>query len=122
MVSLFAVGAGEFVSVYDLFVTHTWWQYRASDSLNLAYHYLNLVEGIIWLIFASLVMARFVRWRRSWLEVHYAVAFFTFGLTDFREAYRLESWLLLLKGANLVMLLWLRREVIRRAYPASRIY
>jgi hypothetical protein len=122
MVALFATGAAEFVSLYDLLVTHTWWQYRASGSLNLAYHCFNLLEGTIWLIFALLVLARFVRWRRSWLEIVYATMFFAFGLTDFREAYRLESWLILLKGANLVLLLWLRREVIRRAYPAAKIY
>jgi hypothetical protein len=49
-------------------------------------------------------------------------AFVVFGLTDFREAYRLESWLLLFKGINLVALLWLRHTVIRRWYPASKVY
>jgi hypothetical protein len=122
MVDLLAAGTAGYVSLYDLLVTHTWWQYRQSSSLSLAYHCLNLVEGMIWLILALLVAARFLRWRKSWLEIFYALAFLTFGLTDFREAYRLESWLILLKGANLVLLLWLRREVIRCLYPANRIY
>jgi hypothetical protein len=108
--------------VYELLITHTWWQFKPADPLHQAYHWLNLVEGTIWLIFASLVADRFARNRRSWLEIPYAVAFVTFGLSDFREAYRLESWLLLFKGANLVLLLWLRREVIRRCYPTSKVY
>jgi hypothetical protein len=113
--------ADTYVSLYDLFVTHTWWRYRSTDSFSV-YHYLNLVEGTIWLVFAALVATRFLRWRHSWVEVLYAAAFLTFGLSDFREAYQLESWLLLFKGANLVLLLWLRHEVIRRWYPNSRVY
>lgn len=119
MALLFAQ-ADTYVSLYDLFVTHSWWRYRPSEFSF--YHYLNLVEGAIWLVFAALVAARFVRWRHSWIELLYAAAFLTFGLSDFREAYRLESWLLLFKVANLVLLLWLRREVIGRWYPKSRVY
>jgi hypothetical protein len=68
------------------------------------------------------VAARFIRFRRSWLELAYAIAFVAFGLSDFKEAYRLESWLLLFKGINLIALLWLRHLVIRNWYPTSKIY
>ena len=77
---------------------------------------------VIWLLLAALVAARFIRFRRSWLELAYAIAFVAFGLSDFKEAYRLESWLLLFKGINLIALLWLRHLVIRNWYPTSKIY
>jgi hypothetical protein len=109
------------VVLYDLLVTHTWWRYNSSDWFHQAYHWFNLVEGLIWLGFAAFVLGRFTRRRRSWLEVAYAAAFFAFGLTDFREAWCLQSWLILFKGANLLVLLWLRHEVIRLWYPSSRV-
>ena len=54
--------------------------------------------------------------------VAYAAAFFTFGLTDFREAHTLQSWLIWLKVANLAILLWLRATIIGRYYPSSKLY
>lgn len=69
-----------------------------------------------------LVLARYFRHRNSALEILYACAFFIFGLSDFREAYLLQPWLILAKGMNLLLLLWLRAVVIRRFYPASRTY
>jgi len=56
------------------------------------------------------------------LELLYAVAFVTFGASDFREAIALETWLILAKGVNLVALVWLRRTVLTRCYPTSRTY
>jgi hypothetical protein len=52
----------------------------------------------------------------------YGIAFLTFGLSDFREAYSLQSWLILFKGANLAALIWLRWQVLRRYYPQSRTF
>ncbi len=112
----------EFVSVYDLLVTHLWWEYQPGSLLSEVYHFWNIVEGVAWFVFAGLVAARWFRFRKSWLEVAYAVAFVAFGVSDFREAYRLESWLLLVKGANLFVLLWLRSMAIRRWYPGSKVY
>ena len=60
--------------------------------------------------------------RRSPLEIGYALAFVTFGLTDFREAYALDSWLIWLKLVNLLVLLRFRGLVIRRFYPESKLY
>jgi hypothetical protein len=45
-----------------------------------------------------------------------------FGLTDFREAYAMQSWLLWVKLAVLIALLWLRKVVIQRYYPESGVY
>jgi hypothetical protein len=60
--------------------------------------------------------------RRSRLEILYALAFFTFGLTDFREAYVLRSWLVGVKLVNLIALIRLRAVAIKRWYPGSRLY
>lgn len=68
------------------------------------------------------MLARFWRQRRSGLELLYALAFVTFGLSDLYEAWRLESWLLLAKGVNLAALLALRRHILRRFYPQSKVY
>jgi hypothetical protein len=51
-----------------------------------------------------------------------AVAFLTFGLTDFREAYELASWLVWIKLLNLIALYLLRRIVMKRYYPASKLF
>jgi len=40
-------------------------------------------------LIAALVVRRFMRHRRSWLETVYALAFVTFGLSDFVEARQL---------------------------------
>jgi hypothetical protein len=50
------------------------------------------------------------------------VAFLTFGLTDFREAYELASWLVWIKLLNLIALYLLRRIVMKRYYPASKLF
>ncbi len=49
-----------------------------------------------------------------------STAFFAFGLTDFRDAYALKSWLIWLKAANLLALLWLRSLVISRYCRESK--
>lgn len=68
------------------------------------------------------MFGRSARHRRSSLEVWYALAFFAFGLADFREAYALSSWLVWLKLANLVALAKLRATVIRGYYPGHTLY
>ena len=110
------------MGLLDLLVMHEWWQYNPADPLHQAYHFFNLAEGFVWIIFAVLVTVRWSRFGRSRIELLYALAFVTFGLTDFREAHRLESWLILAKGVNLAMLLWLRWIIIRRYYPTSKLY
>ena len=73
-------------------------------------------------MFGGLVLARYLRWRRSSIEAGYALAFVSFGLTDFVEAYALSSWLIWVKLANLIVLARLRAIVIRLYYPTSRLY
>lgn len=106
-----------------LFAT-TWWAYDSRDRslYSLSYHTFNLGEGVVWVVFGVLVLRRFLMHRRSRIELAYFAAFVTFGLTDFREAYAMQSWLLWLKLINLIALFWLRRIVMRQHYPASKVY
>lgn len=108
----------------DVLWTRTWWSYSRDSDLpySFAYHTFNLVEGSFWFGFCGLVLYRRYRGHRSRLELWYALAFFTFALSDFREAYFQQSWLIWLKGVNLVALFYLRYLVIKRHYPTSRLY
>jgi hypothetical protein len=110
--------------VIDALFVRNWWTWRAADDswASRSYHWFNLAEGCVWLALAFLVLLRLRRFRRSPLECLYAAAFFTFGLSDFREAWSLDSWLIWLKLVNLVALLWLRRTVLRGWYPDSRTF
>ncbi len=111
-------------SLADYLVFHTWWTYNSIGDpwIEVPYHAFNLFEGAAWLTISALVLRRFLRYRHSKIEIAYALAFFTFGLTDFREAYVLQSWLIWLKIANLLLLFWLRALVIKRHYPESKLY
>lgn len=108
----------------DLLFFKGWWRYRAGNQpwFDVPYHAFNLLEGCAWVVLSALVLRRHLVHRHSAIEVAYAAAFFAFGLTDFREAYALDSWLIWLKGINLAALLWLRAIVIGRYYPASKLY
>jgi hypothetical protein len=104
-------------------LTHVWWSHATQGHLAFSswYRGMNLVEGTVWIVIAALIVARYLRNRHSALELVYASAFLTFGLSDFREAVALETWLILLKGVNLVALLCLRRVILSRYYPDSRM-
>ena len=110
--------------IADFLVYRTWWSYRSGNPpwVEIPYHAFNLFEGTVWVVLSGLVLRRSLKYRHSTVEVVYALAFFTFGLTDFREAYALQSWLIWLKAANLLALLWLRARVIGRYYPESKLY
>ena len=111
-------------TVLDVLFLRTWWSYERDRGLAFSapYHWFNIFEGCAWLIFAALVLSRFARHRHSQIELSYALAFFTFGLSDFYEASLLTSWLLWLKAFNLAALLVLRRRVIKGYYPANKLY
>ena len=102
----------------------SWWSYSAADDslFAAAYHAFNLFEGVAWCGLGVLVLGRYAKRRRGTVEIAYAAAFACFGASDFREAYALETWLILAKGVNLGVLLWLRRFVLRRYYPQSKTF
>ena len=110
--------------ILDLLWTRTWWRYGPRDpsGFSLPYHVFNLFEGAAWVVFAGLILIRWIKRGKSRLEVGYALAFFTFGLTDFREAHALSSWLVWVKLVNLIVLARLRLLVIHRFYPSSTLY
>jgi hypothetical protein len=111
-------------SLTDLLWFHSWWRYavRGDPWFSFPYHYFNLFEGTCWTVLSVLVFHRYLRHRQSILEIWYALAFLTFGLTDFREAYALESWLIWVKLANLIVLLVFRWIVRKRYYPGENLY
>lgn len=115
------------IDLVDWLWLHTWWSYAGSeDPLHAAvYRGINLAEGACWVGFAVAVLVRRAKQpgdKRSGIELAYALAFFVFGLTDFREAVALQSWLIWLKLVNLVVLLWLRHRVMKTLYPQSKVY
>lgn len=104
-------------------ITKTWWTYHAGDPwFTQVYSWSNVVEGCLWIIYAGLVLRRYYKHGKSQTELLYALAFFTFGLTDFRESYSLTTWLIIAKGMNLGILLWLRRHVLHHFYPKEKTY
>ncbi|HUG90359.1 MAG TPA: hypothetical protein VML55_05980 [Planctomycetaceae bacterium] len=111
-------------ALIDTLFYRTWWSYERDTAsvFSEAYHWFNLLEAGVWFVFAALVLRRYWRRRHSQLELWYAFSFLTFGITDIREAWFQQSWLIWLKLVNLIVLLWIRRFVIRRYYPGSRIY
>jgi hypothetical protein len=110
--------------VVELLWFKVWWKFpHPVDPLfSIPYHVFNLFEGTCWAILAFLVLRRYLIHGRSLVGVGYAAAFLTFGLTDFREAYELSSWLVWLKLINLIVLIQLRRVVMKRWYPESNLY
>jgi hypothetical protein len=108
----------------ETLLLQTWWAYpsRNPSWIEFAYHAFNLFEGAVWIVLAGLVLRRFIGFRHSRVELLYALAFFTFGLTDFQEAYALTSWLIWIKAINLLVLLGLRTYIMKRFYPKSSLY
>jgi hypothetical protein len=108
----------------DLLWFRVWWKYpHPTDPwFSIPYHAFNLFEGACWVVIGALVVRRFLAFRRSSLEIVYALAFLSFGLTDLREAYVLESWLVWVKLVNLIGLIGLRSLAIRKWYPGSKLF
>jgi thiosulfate reductase cytochrome b subunit len=98
-------------------LTHTFWtQATAPHPL---YHWFNLAECLFWLVCAAVVGRRW--WARRYpLELAYALSFVAFALSDLREAYALQAWLILAKAANVVLLLGLRAR-LRPRYPGQAL-
>lgn len=111
-------------ALVDILFTRTWWHYTPGDGrwFTMVYHWFNIFEGCAWLVFAVLVIRRYLRHRQSRTEIWYSLAFAVFAITDFREAWSTTSWLLCLKLLNLIALAHLRKVVMTRHYPAARLY
>lgn len=101
-----------------------WWTFDAGEPFGFSacYHWFNLMEGLIWMIFSALVFLRFFQFRRSRIELCYCALFAAFGASDFVEAWQQSSSLIWLKLFNLSGLAWTRAYVMRRYYPAAYVY
>lgn len=105
-------------------VSNIWWQWNSENpsAFDIFYHGFNIAESFVWLCLAGLVLRRFLETQNSRMELAYALLLATFGITDVVEAWEQSTWLFALKGMNLLMLLWIRRSVMKRYYPASGLY
>ena len=108
----------------EIIFIRTWWQYTPDDVqwFTAIYHWFNLAEGCAWVVCSWLVFRRFLIHRKSRSEICYAVAFLTFAITDFVEAWEQSSWLIWLKLVNLIVLIQLRRTIMSRYYPTAKLY
>ena len=98
------------------------WQPETAGIGDWSYRAFNLLEGLAWLCFCGLVLYRWYRHRRSPWEWGYALAFITFGITDFCEAYAQSLGLILIKGAVLVWMMLVRHRATRVWYPGAKVY
>jgi hypothetical protein len=105
-------------------LTRTWWRYDPAEQswFTIIYRGFNQFEGAAWYLLAVLVAIRFAKHRRSKWDIVYCVAFASFGASDFREAYRIETRLIAAKLINLIALFALRWYLIKRFDPTSRTY
>lgn len=109
----------------ELLWWHQWWRFdpQGPTSDLIWQHGFNLFEGTCWFVFAALVIRRHLQSRKAKaLEFSYAMSFTLFGVSDFIQAYCLTSWLLVWKLVNLIVLLALRRVVMKRHYPESKLF
>jgi hypothetical protein len=108
----------------ELLLRLTWWSWTDGDRSwhSIAVHVFNFVEGVAWWMFSALVLRRHLRFRKCRAELLYSLAFLSFGVTDFIEAYALTSWLIWIKLVNLIVLWRLRSTSLGEWYPENRLF
>ena len=117
-------GYAAMANLIEIIFVRSWWTYDVKKPFGFSacYHWFNILEGLVWLVFSALVLLRFLRHRQSRIELCYCALFAAFGVSDFVEAWQQSSWLILLKLFNLYGLVWTRERVMRRHYPEARVY
>lgn len=117
-------GYSEMANLLEIVFVQIWWTYDAEEPFGFSacYHWFNILEGLVWLVFSALVLLRFLRNRRSQIELCYCALFAAFGVSDLFEAWQQSSWLIWLKLLNLYGLVRARAHVMRRHYPEARVY
>ena len=104
-----------FEAALRLLLADLWrWNAVRATVFDHVYHGFNLFEAAAWFTIGAYVLWRRFRHGRAPIELVYAAAFFTFGLTDIQEGFRLQPWLILAKGLNLLALLALRDHILKR--------
>lgn len=112
------------ITVFEILFTRVWWTWTplTSEPFSQVYHLFNLLEALVWFFISGLVLRRYARTRNSIVEIAYGGAFLTFGFSDLWEAWEQSSMLIWLKLINLLVLFRLRRSVMSRWYPGSKLY
>lgn len=106
----------------DWLIWYEWHRYTPGNGWHAVYSLWNVVEGLCWFWCASLVLRRWRRLPKSKiLEPSYAGLFVLFGLSDFFEAWRVPSWLVLSKLVILIALLTVRRHVQQTLHPGAKL-
>ena len=77
------------------------------------YVYFNWFEALSWFCLAAYVWGRFIKYRRTRLELIYGFYILVFGLTDMFEVYQLTAVLFLTKVLVLLSILVCRFYVVR---------
>ena len=96
------------------------YDYATDGSWAIFYYWFNFLEAIAWCSIGVYVFARFLRNRKSWLEIIYTLLFFVFGLTDFKELQNLPLWLLAFKGIIFASIIY-TRYLLKPFYPRLTI-
>ena len=95
----------------------------ASPSLGryrVVYISFNVAEAAAWFAIAVFVCYRYMRHRKTWYELLYALSFVLFGVTDLIETHSTTVWLLGFKAACLLAILLGRRLVVGY-YPDAKL-
>ncbi len=111
-------------NLFETVFVRIWWTYDAEEPFGFSacYHWFNILEGLVWLVFSALVLLRFLRHHRTRIELCYCALFAAFGASDLVEAWQQSSWLIWHKLFNLYGLVRTRELVMRRHYPEARVY
>jgi hypothetical protein len=80
---------------------------------ELAYVSFNWFEACSWILISAYLLWRFCKYRRTPLEVGYALYVFLFGLSDVVEVYQLTIGLFVIKAVLLVSILICRSKVAK---------
>jgi hypothetical protein len=117
-------GYDAMANLFKIVFVRIWWIYDADEPFGFSacYHWFNILEGLVWMVFSALVLMRFLRHCRSRIELCYCALFAAFGASDLVEAWQQSSWLIWLKLFNLCGLAWTRARVMHRHYPEARLY
>ncbi len=83
------------------------------DTFDLLYVCFNWFEAVAWFCLAGFIWVRFLKLRRSKVEIIYGFYVFVFGLTDVLELYQLTVGLFLTKALVLLSILVCRHFVVR---------
>jgi hypothetical protein len=117
-------GCVAMANLFEIVFVRIWWTYDAEEPFGFSacYHWFNILEGLVWLVFSALVLSRFLRHHQSRIELCYCALFAAFGVSDLVEAWQQSSWLIWLKLFNLYGLVRTRNHVMHRHYPEARVY